>query len=352
MILGALWCFTLAKPSSQATLDFVKHFFAIIAGCFTAIYFYMLFQPTFWSILLVELRKPSLAVLVLLVLFSGLIVLLKRIKSPFVALDLSSSHLFNNVVRFIPFQVFFFVNFYILFSEPWGVYSPENFGVSSSLYQRFGHSPLAFILVSLGLTLFLFKFRSTSIQIYYFLILTIFLLSVALRSPGIPYSYYFQRYWWSEICLLIFLILATSSKENEVTPKNQKGLHLYRNSLVFITILCQGLAFNLNSTNFTETGSDTTNELGVLSRYLKSETSELAFTSEVSPEFTSAIIIPLRYHFQISFEVYFPGLAEIVNQEVRFSRWCFQVLIWRQISLNLWHYHFSLVHLLPTTVSD
>jgi hypothetical protein len=63
--------------------------------------------------------------------------------------------------------------------------------------------------------------------------------------------------------------------------------------------LCQGLAFNLNSTNFTETGSDTTNELGVLSRYLKSETSELAFTSEVSPEFTSAIIIPLRYHFQI-----------------------------------------------------
>ena len=60
----------------------------------------------------------------------------------------------------------------------------------------------------------------------------------------------------------------------------------------------------------------------------------------------------LGYHFQISFEVYFPWLAKIVNQEVGFGRRCFQVLIWRQISLNLWHYHFSLVYLLPTTVSD
>ncbi len=299
LILGILWDFVLAKPSSLITFNFIKKFLAILIGSITAICFYVIFQPSFWTTyLIVELRKPTLFIISFLILFAILAVMLKTITSPILTFGVKSTYLINNVVRFIPLPIFLIINIYVLFSESWGVYLPENFGIGSSLYQRFGHTPFAFLLISLGFTLFLFKFKNTYIQMYFFALLTLCLLAVALRSPGIPYSYYFQRYWWSEVCLIVFLILVTSSYQNNVTQKNLTRNSLLRNSLVFLTILCQGIAFNLNSTKFTETGSSTTIALGQLSRYLTFQTTDLAFTSNVSPEFTSGVIIPLRYHFQ------------------------------------------------------
>jgi hypothetical protein len=168
LILGISWEFIFAKSSSSNALDFVKKFLAIIAGSGTAICLYITFQPSFWAVLDRELRKPSLIVLGLLVLFTGLLILVKTIGSPDLTFKVETFNWFISAVRFIPLQIFLLINFYVLFSQPWGVYSPENFGISSSLYQRFGHTPIAFLLVSLGFTFFLFKFRNTSIQLYFF----------------------------------------------------------------------------------------------------------------------------------------------------------------------------------------
>jgi hypothetical protein len=149
--------------------------------------------------------------------------------------------------------------------------------------------------MSFGLTLFLFRTQNTPVQNYLLGLLALFFLATAIRSPGIPYSYYFQRYWWSEVALIILLILVLSCRATTTTSKQR----LWAESLVVSTILVQTLLFNTTSTIYTETGSKTTRDLQAFAEFIKEEVDHLAFTSNVSPEFTSGVIIPLRYHFEL-----------------------------------------------------
>jgi hypothetical protein len=290
------WNF-LSRDSDHLRLrNFVLEFASIILGASAGALIISVFQPNFWNSLVIGTYKPFLSYLP--VLFVILVLLFwfdrfwaNRRGETVVNILYKRSNLFPLLLLITVAGV----TLYAQFSDTWGVYLPANFGIGTSPIDRFNHTLMYFILASFFTSIFLLRRPQHSYEILLYLCLLFFILSIALRSPGLPYSYYFQRYWWSEIALILWLLICLSSLNKQLLLS--KFRISYSFLIVFLSILLLIFTFDKQISANVEGGTLTSNNFSNLIVNKLDYEATLLVSRSADPSFISQIIIPLRYYF-------------------------------------------------------
>ena len=296
LIATELWFFFKGDINSITLVKLSKRIFEVIVAVILSIFCYIHFQPSLWKILAPDYRRPTeYAVLLLFAASTSKILFAlnepaRKIQTKF--LTRFQFQAFSIAV----FSVFISINLLVLYSQKWGVYTPKDFGIDSSIIHRLSHTPLWFVLSSFGFSLLIMLSNHSKNKSYFLGLFGLFIVATSVRSPGIPYSYYFQRYWWSEVGVIVLLLLVDASLGSGEKKQTEKS-NLITKWLVFLTILMQVLLFDITLTNKTETGSETFKSLQVLAKDLGAQKSDIVFSSDTPPDFTSAVVVPLRYYF-------------------------------------------------------
>lgn len=179
----------------------------------------------------------------------------------------------------------------VLFTNEWGVYDPSVFGIGESVVQRFENTPARFLLTSFGLALILIRVKPNGSHRMLLTALGVSLIFATIRNPGIPYSYFYERYWWSEIALILLFLIA-GSLNIEVT---KVSILRFASSILVLSSIFNVIAFDRAITELTEGVSE--RDFVGLVRQVNSLESKEIFYEVQDIGWLSQIIIPLRYSY-------------------------------------------------------
>jgi hypothetical protein len=182
----------------------------------------------------------------------------------------------------------------VMFSDDWGVYTTSQFGIGPSLVERFYSTSAAFLATSFGLSVLLLKVKYDSLHSMFLLGLVASLVFALVRNPGIPISYFYERYWWAEISLIILLLIGNSlifQNGQNTAPKWVARV------LIFSSVL-NVIVFDRTIIEATEGGSQAA--FKTIVRELRTQgDNEIYFSKEDDIWWLSQIVVPLRYSFGV-----------------------------------------------------
>ena len=296
-------CGYLALTDVDAS-DRYKRFFhhALIqsAGVAFGALIYLLTQPNFFSILVTQTYAPFFKYFVVFVAVIAIGILAERTQnstSAFLQFRLKFNQVFTSLFPFFSYFLIFAISAYVLLSNSWGIYSPHDFGIGSSVRQRFTHTPLFMMASSFGIILSFIRFSSNKLQKLIFLAFCFFAVSTAIRTPGIPYSYYFQRYWWSEVALFVYFAIVFTDVKS-FSWLNMRISNRFVQGLVFLTIIFQIFTFDWRLVQHIEVGRKDNSAFSLIAKS-NSVDEYFAVRPDLEPSFISQVIVPLKYTYQV-----------------------------------------------------
>ena len=285
---------------SNIMIIFKTIFLPIVLGVLSGLAIYLKFLPNFSEIVLFyiyqPLVKPTLILLACVTLFAvfwyGLSNFrsrryLKFIPKRFRTLDL---FLLNQNLLIAVMVLILISTSIVLFRSQWGVYQASQFGQSLDLLSRFAKTPLVFIFTSFFFSVLLFRVNNHLNQTKLLVALLLFLCFAVIRNPAIPITYFYERYWWSEIGLLILFLLPSSierlSKLSSI------------NYLLVLSIACSLIMFGRIIVLETEGGVSTKEGFeGIVYNIRAQENATLYFNDDEYGSWLSQVVVPLRYYY-------------------------------------------------------
>jgi hypothetical protein len=299
MLVGiSLWIFLAQSSSVHRAIDLILEVSMICLGSAIAAWVISQSQPNFWNSLLIGTYIPFLKYLMLLCALTVVLILLNdrnvRVGKK-TAVDLIRRYSFLQ----IPFLVttVMLATAYVLFSNKWGVYAPNDFGISNLPFERMNHTLLFFVLSSFFVSIALLRSPKDEIQSLLYLTLVFFILATAARSPGIPYSYYFQRYWWSEVGLLFWLLICLTSANHRISFLKRSFPVSFL--VISLTISFQVSTFGRAIVANTEGGTLTSNAFSEFVSQNLTPGAVLLISETAEPSFISQVVVPLRYYYDV-----------------------------------------------------
>jgi hypothetical protein len=180
----------------------------------------------------------------------------------------------------------------VLFTDEWGVYSPSVFGIGELFVQRFDKTPVVFLVTSFGLSLMLVRAKVHDFNGMLLTALVVSLVFATIRNPGVPMTYFYERYWWSEIALILLFLIAGS-----LTFKTTKVLFLRFTSLILVlSSFVNVVVFDRTITELTE-GVSERDLMGLVEKINDLGSREIFFVDTEAYGWLSQYVVPLRYSF-------------------------------------------------------
>lgn len=212
--------------------------------------------------------------------------------------------------------------FTVMLRDKWGYYFIRDFVTEVSASNRYFHSPHNLLICSFGLTLlFIFRFKNIDQSLVF--LLSVFLGATIARNIGIMYWYYFTRYWWSEIFVIILIIIGTQieiSRKDEVGKERKKSsimIWQYLNMSLISSILMVGtnvIYFDSEIVKNVE-GGNANNTILEIADWQKEKGAILYVPMETPGYLVSQFIMPLKFGFNIP--IYAKSLENIERMRTR-----------------------------------
>ncbi len=276
-------------------------------GVTAGIVLYWQYMPNFGSVILSLIYYPFIQPS--LILFTFILVIFtilyakrnyffsETLKSIPNNKSLNNIKTLNSALLVLAISLVFIASAITLRNKGWGDYESSWFGENFGFIELVTKTPVAFFLTTFGLTFLFVKSNSETYQTKLLLVICAFTLFALLRNPAIPMTYFYERYWWSEIALFLVFLIGTS-----ISGIKKNSIFIFGTIFSVITLL---VFFGWTVTSQTEGGASTKTEFEkILTTVDKIPDHVVFFKDDEAPSWVSQFVIPLRYYYglQVSSE--------------------------------------------------
>ncbi len=272
----------------------------LILGVTAGIALYWLYMPNFGSVILTKIYYPFIQPsLILFALISLIFIILyakqnyffsEGIRSRTSSVSLKNVETLNSSLLVLAVSLIFIASAIVLRDKGWGEYESSWFGANFGFIELLTKTPFAFFLTTFGVTILFVKGNFETYQTKLLLVICSFILFALLRNPAIPMTYFYERYWWSEIGLFFVFLIGTSISN-------------FRKNRTFVTgaifsVITSLVFFGWTITSQTEGGAQTKVAFEEITTTINEIPDHLVFfKDDEEPSWLSQYVIPLRYYF-------------------------------------------------------